>query len=154
MKKYIITKGKILSVLLRVLIIYCIYSILRSIGILYIALTDDYFYHLDFKIQSFREKNHIFIYAYYYFPYFIGIFASFFMKKLFNSTWISFLLMVFFGLILFRLIDSNYIRPMFGIFRNAKINVIANLLVSVILFVILQIIYKWQYSKVNNKHIS
>ena len=140
-------KNKTLQVILVVLIIYCIYSIFRSLGILYIAYTDDYFYNLDFKIQSYREKNHIFNNAYYYFTYIAGLFTTISMKKILNLNWIPFLITIFSGLILFRLIDSGFIRPAFGFFMNTRMNVFINLMTFLALFIILLTTYKSKFKR-------
>ena len=146
MKKF--TINKILLFLSILAILYCVFAIMRSIGILYIVCTDDYFYNLDYKLESFREKQYIFLNAYYYFPYIAGVLIGLSMKKVFNLNWVSLLFAVTGGLILFRLIDSNCIRPLFGIFKNPKMNVVAHLLMFVMLFIVLLVIYKRECNKV------
>jgi hypothetical protein len=133
MKEFAI--NKILPFLFALAILYCVFTILRSIGILYIVYTDDYFYHLDFKLASFREKQYIFLNAYYFFPYIVGVLISLSMKKMFNLKWAYFLFAIIGVLVLFRQIDSYCIRPLFGIFQNPKMNVVSHLLVFLMLFV-------------------
>lgn len=144
--------NRILQIVLTSLIIYCILSICRSLGLLYIAYTDDYFYNFDFAMkQSYIQKSVIFNNAYYFCTYVIGFILSFILKKVLKLNWLNFIFSLVIGFVLFRFIDSGLIRPIFGFFDNPRLNIFTHLLT----FSILELLFirsffkKYSESEVN-----
>ena len=146
--------NKMLECCFNILIIYCLLSIIRSSGLLYIAYTDDYFYNFDFNIKFYQQKSCVFNYAYYYCPYIIGFFISFFFKQILKLNWKTSIMSLIFGFVLFRLIDSKLIRPIFDFFENPRMNIIFHLLTFLFLELLLVIIYIKHFNRfrwVSNK---
>jgi hypothetical protein len=131
--------NRIFQIVLTALIIYCILSICRSLCLLYIAYTDDYFYNFDFAVkQSYIQKSVVFNNAYYFCTYVIGFILSFLLKKVLKLNWLNFIFSLVIGFVLFRFIDSALIRPIFGFFDNPRINIFTHLItfsILVLLFV-------------------
>lgn len=106
-------------------IFYSMLSIIRSIGLLYLTFSDSYFYNFDFELDTndFGEKMNIYFRYYYYIPYVLGTIIYLFCKKLFKINWGKYIIIGLFVILLFRLIDASFVRPLFGFFENTRINV-------------------------------
>ncbi|MDI1256713.1 MAG: hypothetical protein PSV16_11490 [Flavobacterium sp.] len=120
-------KNKIKQIILLTLIIYCILSILRSSGLLYLAYTDTYFYNFDFNPKLLMQKYPIYNNTYYVFPYLMGVIIAIGLRWIINTNWLSLLLSICAAFILFRFIDSNFIRPIFVVFENSRENILVHL---------------------------
>lgn len=103
-------------------IFYSLLSVIRSIGLLYLTFSDTYFHNFDFDVEKFSEKINIYYRYFHYTPYALG--AIFFMlfKKMFNINWGKYILIGLFGILLFRFIDAEFVRPFFAFFQNTRIN--------------------------------
>jgi hypothetical protein len=154
MKKIpILDLNRILQIALTSLIIYCLLSITRSSSLLYIAYTDNYFYNFDFDTKLYMQKSVVFNNAYYFCTYITGFFLAIFLKKILKLNWLTFIFSLVVGFVLFRLVDSNLIRPLFSFFENPRMNIVLHLLTFLILALLLiKFFYnKYSYnSKMNN----
>lgn len=124
-------KQKILQVLLMSLMVFIILSITRSICLLYLAYTDGYFYNFDFNMKQIMQKNGIFNNMYYLYTYIIGLIFCIGLSKVLKVKWINFVISLLIGLLLllllFRLIESSIIRPLFAFFANPRTNLIIHI---------------------------
>lgn len=142
-KKANIELNIVLQIILVSLIIYCLLSITRSLSLLYIAYTDDYFYNFDFETKHYLQKSVVFNNAYYFFTYIAGFFLSFFLKNILKINWLFFVFSLLSGFVFFRLVESNYIRPVFSFFENPRANIVFHLLTFLILgLVLIRFFYK------------
>jgi hypothetical protein len=135
--------NKTIDITLISLIIYCILAIVRSLNLLYIAYTDDYFYNFDFVMKFYIAKSVVFNNAYYFYTYIIGFFLSFPVKQVLKLTWWNFIGSLVIGFVLFRFIDSGFVRPLFGLFDNPRMNIVTNLLTfSILGFLLARFFFK------------
>ncbi len=116
-------------------IIFCNLSIIRSLSLLYIAYSYDYFYNFDFCRDKYEKCSIIFTLAYSISPFVIGVLFSFIFKMIFKLNWFVYILSLFNGLFFFNLLDSKF-RTLFILFENSKVN----LLVHCLFFFILEVI--------------
>ena len=143
-------KDNKLNILLSILAIYCLFSICRSLNLLFLVYTEEYFYNLDFKMELFIENNEKYINHYYFVTYAMAIIFSLFLKKIANLKWISYLISLIISFILFRFLDSNLVRPFFTFFDNPRVNVCTNLIVfSVILFFLIIVLKRKEIAPSN-----
>lgn len=118
-----------INILISIFAIFCLFSISRSLNLLFLAYTEEYFYNLDFKIESFIENNEKYIYHYYFITFLLAVLFSLFIKKFANLKWTHYLISLIISYLLFRFFDSKIIRPFFSFFNNPRINVFTNLFV-------------------------
>jgi hypothetical protein len=138
--KKTLNSNNILQIALTLLLFYCILSVMRSFGLLYIAYTDDYFYNFDFEKSLYPQKSIVFNNAYYFFTYLAGLVFSFVLKKVLKLDWLVFILSLVSGFVLFRFIDSDIIRPLFGFFDNPRMNISVHLLTFSIIGLVLYLL--------------
>lgn len=133
MNKNNIKTKTVTKITLLVIIVYCILSLIRSTGLLYLAYTDDYFYNFNFELDQYMVKRFDYYRVYYTITYIIGLIVPFFLKKIFHLNWYFHILSIIIGLAIFILIDSEYIRPLFGFFKNGRANIIIHLLTFIVI---------------------
>lgn len=116
---------KILNILLVIIMIYCLFSIVRSIGLLFLTYNDKHFFDADFNRERLMHRTMMFLHVYHYMTYIVGLGISIFMitTRLFKMKWFYNVLNISLGLILFWLIDARYIRPLFAFFEDIRINI-------------------------------
>lgn len=119
------------------IIIYCILTILRSVGLLYLIYTDDYYYNYKFEIDSYLQKRDLYFHLYYTYTYILGLIFTLAALFFFRLKWYWILIYTILGIVLFRLIDFSLIRPMFAFFGDWKVNVWIHLLTFLLLITFL-----------------
>lgn len=129
-------KNRIEETFLAILWVYCILAIARSIGLLLMVYTDDYFYNFEYNPDLFVKKYHQYIRAYDFFPSLVGLFLPFLLKWLLSIKlrWILIIIGVIGGFGIFIYLDSEYIRNVFYLFENKRLNLLFHLLVFLLLF--------------------
>ncbi|MEK6153145.1 hypothetical protein WIW50_07795 [Flavobacteriaceae bacterium 3-367] len=125
----IITQQKIYQSLFVIVLVYLTLSVIRSLAILLLFYIDSSFIEFDFAKDQLLEKNNIFNNYYFYAPYLIGIGAIIFINLYFKFNWGFYLVAAILGIIVFRFVDADIVRPIFGIFENTVINVSLSLMV-------------------------
>ncbi len=140
-------RGILVKVILTFLIIYCLLSVIRSLNLIYLAYSDDYFYNFDFKKEMYIQKSKVFINSYYFTPYILGSLISIVFKRKFQLSWVIFLLTKIICMLVFILVDSKFIRPLFVFFENPRENIFVHLLVFTLLGTIILYIFKKRYPR-------
>ena len=134
--KFIMTNksGKIIAAILWT---YCIFTMARSLGMLFLAYTDEYFHNFDYDMDFFMEKNYIYVRAYDFFPYIIGILLPFVIKWFLplKLNWWILLGSVILSFCVFMFFDAGFIRNVFYIFENPRINLIFHFSIFLTLFI-------------------
>ncbi|WP_286912490.1 hypothetical protein [Flavobacterium sp. UBA4197] len=131
--KKALNSNNILQIIIALLLFYCVLSIMRSFGLLFLAYTDDYFYNFDFEKSQYPQKSIVFNNAYYFFTYLAGLLFSFILNRVLKLDLLVFILSLVFGFVLFRFIDSDIIRPFFDLFDNPRMNIGLHLLTFLII---------------------
>ncbi len=121
--------------LLVTLIIYSVLTIIRSLGILVLVYTDNYFYNFDFDIHNVKEKGSIFIRIYFFMPYIFGLVLSVFIKWILNLEWTSYIICLVFSLSFFIVFDVNFVRKWVFIFDNPRTNFVFHFFLFLLLSV-------------------
>ena len=136
--------NKIGKLLVAILWAYCIFSMARSLGMLFLAYTDPYFYNFDFDMNIFIEKNYTFVKAYDLFPFVIGIFLPLLIKWSFplKLNWLILIGSIIFGYFIFRFFDAFHIRSLFFIFDNPRGNLIFHFSIFLTLVITLTLFFK------------
>jgi len=130
------------------IIIYCILTIIRSAGLLYLIYTDDYYYNYKFEIDSYLQKRDLFFHLYYIYTYILGLIFTLAMLIYFRLKWYLILIYTIFGIVLFRLIDFSLIRPLFAFFEDWKVNVWIHIITFLLLILFfLRIIFQIRKQK-------
>ena len=111
------------NILLIILITYCVLSVVRSFGLLFLAYSDNYFYNFDFGNEQFSEKRFIYDKVYFLVTYILGLIVSVSIKRFFNIDWLFYIICMTLGLGVFVLFDAYYVRPIFTLFDNVKTNI-------------------------------
>ena len=133
--------SQIIKIIIILVIVYCVFAIVRSSNLLFIAYTDDYFYNFKFEPSKLIQKYPTYINANYTYTYIIGLVLSISLKWLLNIDWKSFIIAIVLGLICFRVLDSS-IRPLFGLFENIRLNIMFHLGTFIVLLFIMLILFK------------
>ncbi len=121
----------LIKVVCVIVLTYSILSVVRSLGMLYLAYTDPYFYNLDFKIEGYIEKRFVYFRFYYTVSYITGIILSFLLKIFYKLNWGFFILAVVISYAIFVPFDD--VRQYFVFFENPRTNVILQLMIFLLL---------------------
>ena len=130
------TKINFKEFVLFILIIYSVFSIIRSLGLLFLAFTDKYFYNFDFGLEYLPTKIRVFDNVTHWFTYGVGIVVSFFILKLMKIKIYPSLVYLLISLSTFVLCDLRYIRSIFLFAENPRYNLLINILFFGILFLV------------------
>ncbi|WP_430968334.1 hypothetical protein [Spongiimicrobium sp. 2-473A-2-J] len=125
----IISQQKTYRSLFVMVLVYLTLAIIRSLAILLLFYVDSSFIEFDFAKDQLLEKNNIFNNYYFYAPYLIGIGAIIFINLYFKFNGGFYLVAAILGIVVFRFLDADIVRPVFGIFENTVINVVLSLIV-------------------------
>lgn len=135
--------SKITEYLLVTLIIYSVLTIIRSLGVLVLVYTDNYFYNFDFDINNVKDKVPIYIRTYFFMPYIVGFVLSVFIKWILNLKWTSYIICLVLSLGFFIVFDVSFVRKWVYIFDNPRTNFVFHL----VLFLLLSITSILYYRK-------
>jgi len=114
-------KIKIKNLLLLIVVSFSILSIIRSIGMFILHISNPNITDLDF--EEFLKIRDFYIWVFYYIPYIIMIPVIIFVKRFYRSSnWVYYAFFSFIGLLLFFFLDEIYIRPLFILFSNQTLN--------------------------------
>ncbi len=119
-----------IKVICIILTVYCILSVIRSLGLFYLVFKDEHFFEFNAEPNIFHSRRFLFNKAYYYIPYIIGLAAPFLTVKWYKTRWFWQVIGFLAGFFVFWSVDATYVRPFFSFFYNIKINIAIVLLTA------------------------
>ncbi len=116
MKSMFITSSQI------VIFNYLIFAIVRSIASIVLKFNLNEFPDLNSNVKEATSNFEQYVLIFYILPYVVGLLIILLLKRFFNLSWRNYLVTILIGAILFRLIDTAWIRPLFRITENSLYN--------------------------------
>lgn len=126
-------KQQILHVSLLILIFYALCAIFRQIGLLYLSVDEQFFAEATSSIVEIKEDIWRYNFLYYILPFLMGWIIMIFFKKKVSGSWTFFLISMFIGTLLFRLVDTRLISPLLSFANNIRTNAIITILFYIVI---------------------